>query len=118
LIAKQLCIFTNNLRTNYSNFMAFRIQWTSSAKGKSMSIEEVSAEKLAELFHHYHHTLGAHHNGTTGVDAEGWEQMPQQERSLLVAAARLTLLELTSTVGKEEDRRRYFATPGEAEWGC
>jgi hypothetical protein len=57
-----------------------------------MSIEEVSAEKLAELFHHYHHTLGAHHNGTTGVDAEGWEQMPQQERSLLVAAARLTYL--------------------------
>jgi hypothetical protein len=30
-----------------------------------MSIEEVSAEKLAELFHHYHHTLAYHHNGTT-----------------------------------------------------
>jgi hypothetical protein len=87
-------------------------------KGLSMSIEEVSAEKLAELFHHYHHTLGSHHNGTTEGDAEGWEQMPQQERSRLVAAARLTLLELTSTVGKEEHGRRYFAKPGEAEWGC
>jgi len=84
-----------------------------------MSIEEVSAEKLAELFHHYHHTLGSHYNGTTGVVTEGWEQMPQHERSRLVAAARLTLLELTSTIGeKEEDGRRYFAKPGEAEWGC
>jgi hypothetical protein len=82
-----------------------------------MSIEEVSAEKLAELFHHYHQTLEAHHNGPTGVGAEGWEQMPQQERSRLVAAARLTLLELTS-IGKEEHGRRYFAEPGEAEWGC
>jgi hypothetical protein len=34
-----------------------------------MSIEEVSAEKLAELFHHYHHTLGSQHSGTTTVDA-------------------------------------------------
>ena len=83
-----------------------------------MSIEEVSAEKLAELFYHYHHTLGCHHNGTTTVDAEGWEQMPHQERSRLVAAARLTLLELTSTVGERENARRYFAKPGEAEWGC
>jgi hypothetical protein len=83
-----------------------------------MSIEEVSAEKLAELFHHYHQNLGAHRHGTTGVDAEGWEQMPQHDRSLLVAAARLTLLELTSTVEKEEYGQRYFAKPGEAEWGC
>ena len=82
-----------------------------------MSIEDVSAEKLAELFHHYHHALGSHHK-TAEVDAEGWEQMPQRERSRLVAAARLTLLELTSTVGKEEHGRRYFAKPGEAEWGC
>jgi hypothetical protein len=83
-----------------------------------MSIEEVSPEKLAELFHHYHHTLGSHHNGSTQVDAEEWEQMPQQRRSLLVAAARLTMLELTSTEGKRENARRYFAKPGEAEWGC
>jgi hypothetical protein len=82
-----------------------------------MSIEEVSAEKLAEVFHHYHQTLEPHHNGTTEVDAEGWEQMPQQERSRLVAAARLTLLELTATVRKEKHGRQYFAKPGEAEWG-
>jgi hypothetical protein len=118
LIARHLRVFTTNLRANYSNFMAFRIQSTGSAKGESMSIEEVSAEKLAELFHHYHRILGCHHNGTTGVDAQGWEQMPPQERSRLVAAARLTLLELTSTVRKEEHGRRYFAKPGEAEWGC
>ena len=60
-------------------------------KGNSMSIKEVSAEKLAE---------------------------PQRERSRLVAAARLTLLESMSTVGKKKHGWRYFAKPGEAEWGC
>jgi hypothetical protein len=83
-----------------------------------MSIKDVSAEKLAELFHHYHQTLGAHHNGSTGFNAEGWQQIPQQERNCLVAAARLTLLDLTSSAGKQERERRYFAKPGEAEWGC
>ena len=83
-----------------------------------MSIEEVSAEKLAELFHHYYHTVGSYYKTTGGVDAEGWEQIPQHERSRLVVAARLTLLELTSTAGQEEHGRRYFAKPGEAEWGC
>ena len=35
-----------------------------------------------------------------------------------VAAARLALLELASTAREREDSRRYFAKPGEAEWGC
>jgi hypothetical protein len=83
-----------------------------------MSIEEVSAEQLAELFYHYDQALRADHNRTTKPDAEAWEQMPQQERSRLVAVARLALLDLTSTVGERENARRYFAKPGEAEWGC
>jgi hypothetical protein len=34
-------------------------------------------------------------------------------------AARLALLELASTATEREaDSRRYFAKPGEAEWGC
>jgi hypothetical protein len=83
-----------------------------------MSIEEVSAEQLAELFHHYDQALRADHNHMSKPDAEAWKQMPHQERSRLVAVARLALLELTSSVGKLEDAKRYFAKPGEAEWGC
>ena len=36
----------------------------------------------------------------------------------MVAAARLALLELSSTAKEREDSRRYFAKPGQAEWGC
>jgi hypothetical protein len=74
-----------------------------------MSIEEVSAERLAELFHHYHQALGP---------AESWEQVPREEKSRLIAAAHLALVELASTGREREDSRRYFAKPGEAEWGC
>ena len=82
-----------------------------------MSIEEVSAEQLAQLFHHYHEAIGPDFGCTSKPEVEAWEQIPQQERSRLVAAARLALLELTSTA-ERRDSRRYFARPGEAEWGC
>jgi hypothetical protein len=38
----------------------------------------------------------------------------------MVTAARLALLELVSSTDTDEEnsRRRYFAKPGEAEWGC
>jgi hypothetical protein len=82
-----------------------------------MSIQEVSAEQLAELFHHYHETL-ARDFDCTGKPNEAWEQVPQQERNRLVAAARLALMDLAATAKDREDSRRYFAKPGEAEWGC
>lgn len=83
-----------------------------------MSIQEVSAEQLAERFHHYDRALRADHNRTRERDTEAWEEIPHRERSRLVAAARLILLDLTSPVGERENARRYFAKPGEAEWGC
>jgi hypothetical protein len=83
-----------------------------------MSIQEVSAEQLAERFHYYDQALRADHNRASEPDTEAWEEIPHQERSRLVDAARLTLLDLTSTVGERENTRRYFAKPGEAEWGC
>jgi hypothetical protein len=81
-----------------------------------MSIQEVSPEQLAELFHHYHQALAPDFGcpGTPG--AEAWEEMPPQEKSRLIAAARLAVLELAAS--GQEDARRYFAKPGEAEWGC
>jgi hypothetical protein len=83
-----------------------------------MSIQEVCAEQLAELFHHYHQALGSDLGCPSKPNPEAWERIPQQEKSRLVAAARLALLELASTAMEREDSRRYFAKPGEAEWGC
>ena len=81
-----------------------------------MSIQEVTPEQLAELFHHYHEALGPDFDCPTS-NPEGWERVPQQEKNRLVAAARLALLELTSKQ-RDRDAKRYFAKPGEAEWGC
>jgi hypothetical protein len=36
----------------------------------------------------------------------------------MVAAARLTLQELGTTTEPSKPGRKYFATPGEADWGC
>jgi hypothetical protein len=82
-----------------------------------MSIQEVSAEQLAELFHHYNQALGPDF-GCEQSNAETWEQAPHQEKARLVEAARLALLELAATDRERKESRRYFAKPGEAEWGC
>jgi hypothetical protein len=83
-----------------------------------MSIQEVSAEQLAELFHHYHQALGSDLGCKNKSALETWTQVSQQEKKRLVAAARLAILEMTSTAMERENSRRYFAKPGEAEWGC
>ena len=82
-----------------------------------MSIEEVSAERFAQLFYHYHQALMRDGDGPSDPQTESWDQMPQQEKRRLVSAARLTLLEL-STNDSKQGARGYFAKPGEAEWGC
>jgi hypothetical protein len=83
-----------------------------------MSIQEVSAEQLAELLHHYQQAIGPDFGCASQPNAAVWEQVPQQEKSCLVAAVRLALMELASTGTEREDSRRHFAKPGEAEWGC
>jgi hypothetical protein len=82
-----------------------------------MSIQEVAPEQLAELFHHYHQALASDFQ-CASKPSETWDQVPDRERNRLIAAARLALLELTATAREYEDSRRYFAKPGEAEWGC
>jgi hypothetical protein len=83
------------------------------------SIKDVSAEELAKLFHHYRgalaHDFGADGNGEVGSN---WERAPQNERKLMIAAARLALLELATTPAPSNPSRKYFAPAGEAEWGC
>jgi hypothetical protein len=96
-------------------------QATERQKGKErMSlIQDVSAEQLAKLFHHYREAL-AHDFGSPRSEQEPspWDRTPQQERKLMVAAARLALLELASEPAPAEPARQYFAKPGEADWGC
>ena len=83
------------------------------------SIQNVSAEDLAKLFHHYHEALEHDFHGHASRLAEvSWEEAPQNERRLMIAAARLTLLELAANSEMEQDNRQYFAKPGEADWGC
>jgi len=81
-----------------------------------MWLQEISAEELAELFHHYHQALREDFGCKEDPQSESWNDLPQQEKSRAVAAARLTLLEIAST--RKEADRKYFAKPGEAEWGC
>jgi hypothetical protein len=83
-----------------------------------MSINEVAPEQLAELFLHYHQALAPEFDGAGRLPSEAWGLLPTREKSLLIAAARLALLELAATATEREDARRYFAKPGEAEWGC
>ena len=82
------------------------------------TIQDVSAEQLAKLFHHYREALA--HDGAVhgGQEESSWDRTPQSERKLLVAAARLALLELTTTPVQPHPARKYYAQPGEAEWGC
>jgi hypothetical protein len=81
-----------------------------------MSIHEVPPEQLAELIHHYHQALAPDFE-CSNLDRDAWERVPPQEKSRMVAAARLAILELSAR-DSGRDGRRYFAEPGKAEWGC
>jgi hypothetical protein len=88
-----------------------------------VSLSEVSPEQFARLFHRYQVALGpefAEGYNNTPVPCR-WQELPDIERERMIAAARLTLLELEVFPSKTEsceNDRRWFAKPGEAEWGC
>jgi hypothetical protein len=119
--------FTNSLETFYRNFMAPIIQLSGDRKGHPLtapqeykvSIDQVSVEEFAQLFHHYHDALAPDFHCRPEPHGESWQELPANERSRFIAAARLALMEVASTAGElANDRERYFAKPGEAEWGC
>jgi hypothetical protein len=83
-----------------------------------MWINGVAPERLAELFHHYQQALTPETVGEESESGAAWKEVPQPEKSRLVAAARLALLELESLTNDRSPARKYFAQPGEAEWGC
>lgn len=85
----------------------------------SISIQDVSAEQLAKLFHHYHQALAhAPAPGKGSEDCRSWEEVSPEEKRRLLAAVRLALWDLADEDSHANDSRRYFAKPGEAEWGC
>jgi hypothetical protein len=79
-----------------------------------MSTQEVFIQQFETLLHHYREALSP--------EAEekdlSWSSVQPEERTCLVAAARLAILELETNSHLQDDSRRYFAKPGEAEWGC
>jgi hypothetical protein len=79
-----------------------------------MSTQEVFVQQFARLFHHYREALSpeAEQGSTT------WSSVPAEERNRLIAAAHSAVLDLETDARIEENPRRYFAKPGEAEWGC
>ncbi|HXY14369.1 MAG TPA: hypothetical protein VEI26_07710 [Terriglobales bacterium] len=83
------------------------------------SIQDVSAEQFARLFQHYHEALVHDYKCTNNEETNSWwDRTPGNERKLLVAAVRLTLEELGATSSPAHPSRKYFAKPGEADWGC
>jgi len=83
------------------------------------SIQDVSAEELARLFHHYRGALAHDFECESEKEAlSPWDRTSPSERKLMVAAARLALLELAAAQAQEQSTRAYFAKPGEADWGC
>jgi len=117
----------SSLRTFYVLFIQFLLVFVSNSYGRKrankgeiegMWIHEVAPERLAELFHHYQQALMPEVSGKGSEGQGAWKEVPQKEKSRLVAAARLALLELESMVDDHSRARQYFAQPGEAEWGC
>jgi len=83
-----------------------------------MSIQEVSAERFAQLYHQYQRALASDsRNSSNQQTMDAWADVPSSEKNLMIAAARLALLEV-ELLPSERHSRRYFAKPGEAEWGC
>jgi hypothetical protein len=81
-------------------------------------LQEVNAEELARLFHHYKEALAHDWAALKEQESSSWDRTPQSERKLMIAAARLTLLDLSAPPEPAKEHRKYFAQPGEADWGC
>ena len=83
-----------------------------------MSTQEVFVQHFAKLFNHYQEALATPETSESVPSATSCSLTPLEERNRMVAAARLALLELETNSPLEDESRKYFAKPGEAEWGC
>ena len=83
-----------------------------------MSTQEVFVQQFERLFQHYREALTPEAKPNLESSAANWNLVPSDERNRLVAAARLAILELETNARMQDDTRKYYAKPGEAEWGC
>jgi hypothetical protein len=79
-----------------------------------MSTQELFVQQFTRLFHHYTEALSS----DAQPQASPGGLTPSSDSNRLLAAARLAILELETNPHIQESSRRYFAKPGEAEWGC
>ena len=80
-----------------------------------MSTQEIFVQEFTRLFQHYTSAFAPPKERPEGASCNA---VPSDECNRLVAAARLALLELEADAQMQKSSRRYFAKPGEAEWGC
>lgn len=83
-----------------------------------MSAQEVFVQQFARLFHHYQEALSPTSQENSTAESQSWNGVAADDRNRLMAAARLAILEMETNARLEDNSRQYFATPGEAEWGC
>jgi hypothetical protein len=82
-----------------------------------MWINEVAPERLAELFHHYQQALMPEMAGKGSEGRGSWRDVSQPEKSRLVAAARLALLELESNDQRASKVAAVFRPAGRSGMG-
>ncbi len=84
-----------------------------------LTIQDVNAEQLANLLCNYRQALRQDSPAVLKKQTDDASEISSQsERKLMIAAVRLALLELAAPSFQEQNRRKYYATPGEADWGC
>jgi hypothetical protein len=80
--------------------------------------QDVAPEELAKLFFHYREALAADYE-CAPADESGfdpcWEAVRSKERKLLVAAARMVLLELTNSGSEDAIGDKNQASHGRVE---
>jgi hypothetical protein len=79
-----------------------------------MSTHEQFVQQFTRLFGHYTQAL----TSDPREAAKSERSTTSDHDNRLVAAARLAILELETNAKMERNARKYFAKPGEAEWGC
>ncbi len=83
-----------------------------------MSTQEVFVQQFERLFEHYQQALTDDTVAPRSAQPVAWNSVPADERDRMVAAARLAIMEMEANAQHDDTHRKYYAKPGEAEWGC
>jgi hypothetical protein len=100
------------MRDLFELYLAYRPISRYEENLQTMSTQEQFFQQFESLFEHYNQALSPSSSTVSQSEA-----VPR-EADRLLAAARLAIQEIEANeVGRNVDRR-FFAKPGEAEWGC